>query len=181
LHYDYVLSRDSPDPENPYEYAGSFETGTGQTKGKRKGESIDDIQKKVDKANAAQELLNQRIHEALAESTGAKVIPPEQKDAPRPQVWWEWWKRQSLRDNYIPSGTQVWTQVGLVPVEQILVGDRVLTRDPASQDLAFHLVIATDMQSGKAARIIELNSRMIVATSDQRFMVSGAGWRKPAN
>jgi hypothetical protein len=178
LHYDYVLSRDSPDPENPYEYAGSFETGVGQTKGKRKGESIDDIQKKVDEANAAQELLNRRIHTALTTATGAKVAAPGQQEAPRPQAWWDWWKRQSHRDNYIPSGTEVWTQMGPLPVEQLLVGDRVLTRDPASRDLAFHLVMAMDMQSSNATRIVELQSRTIMVTSDQQFMMSGAGWRK---
>ena len=68
--------------------------------------------------------------------------------------------------------------VDAVVVEQILVGDRVLTRDPASQDLAFHLVIAMDKYSGKAERIIEVSSRTIMATSDQQFMASGAGWRK---
>jgi hypothetical protein len=178
LHYDYVLSRDSPDPESPYEFAGSFDISSGPTKGKRKGESIDELQKRVDQANAAQELLNQRIHAALITATGAQVVSPEQKESPRPQIWWEWWNRQSHRDNYIPSGAEIWTQIGLTPVDQILVGDRVLTRDPASQDLAFHLVIAMDVQSSKAGHIVECNSRTITAATDQQFMVSGAGWRK---
>lgn len=178
LQYDYVLSRDSPDPECPYELAGSFEVTGGPTKGKRKGESIDELQKKVDNTNAAQELLNQRIHEALVTSTGAEVVSPDQKEAPRPQVWWDWWKRQSHRDNYVPGGTEVWTQVGLMTVEEIVVGDRVVTRDPASQELRFQLVMAMDRQSSNGTRVIELDSRTIMATPDQQFTVSGKGWQK---
>jgi hypothetical protein len=37
---------------------------------------------KIDQANTAQELLNQRIHAALAMARGAKVVPPEQKESP---------------------------------------------------------------------------------------------------
>jgi hypothetical protein len=177
LQYDYVLSRDSPDPEHPYEYVGRFETPADPGRGKRKGESIEDIQKKVDKANAEQELVNQRIHAALATATGGKVVPDEQKDAPRPQIWWDWWKRQSRRDNYIPKGTDVWTQTGLMPVEQILVGDRVLTRDPKTKELAFHLVMAIDMQSDTQLRSIDVNSRSVLAARDQQFMVADKGWR----
>ncbi len=144
---------------------------------KRKQPSIDEIDRQVKELNKKQALLNDRIHAALKTATGAKVAPDDQQGTPKPQVWWNWWKKLSEPNGFFARGTEVWTQVGPVAIETILVGDRVLTRDPASGELAFNLVTSIQMKSGGETRTIGLESRTIVATPEQWFMVSGGSWR----
>jgi hypothetical protein len=139
-----------------------------------------DIEKQVKEINTKQEALNDRLHAALMKSTGAKVVAEDQHGTPKPQVWWDWWKKQTEVDHQFARGTEVWTQAGLQPIESILVGDRVLTRNSSSGELAFHLVVGTQMKSSDEVRTIELDSRTIVTTPAQRFMGSGAGWKAAA-
>jgi hypothetical protein len=181
LRYDYELSRDSPDPDAPYEQSGAI-TGLNHAGTRNRGaisfeKSIADLDKEVKEANKRTEALNERIHGALKISTGAKVVPDDQFGTPKPQVWWDWWKKQLEQNGFFARGTEVWTETGPMAIETILVGDRVLTRDPASGELAFHLVTSTQMKSSGEMRTIELDSRTIVSTPSQQFMVSGAGWK----
>jgi hypothetical protein len=104
-------------------------------------------------------------------------VAEDQHGTPKPQVWWDWWKKQSAVDHQFARGTEVWTQTGPQLIESILVGDRVLTRNPSSGEHAFHLVVRTEMKSSDEMRTVELDSRTIVTTPAQRFMVSGAGWK----
>jgi hypothetical protein len=184
VQYNYLLSRDSPDPDQQYEYAGTIvaQEGTANNQRKlaakkRKTPKMADIEKQMKEANEKQELLNDRLHAALTKSTGAKVVAADQHGTPKPQVWWDWWKKQTEVDHQFARGTEVWTQTGLQPIESILVGDRVLTRNPSSGAHAFHLVVGTQMKSSGEMHTIELDSRTIVTTPAQRFMVSGAGWK----
>jgi len=184
VQYNYLLSRDSPDPDKQYEYAGSVVAQEGTVKSqrklapkKRKRPAMEEIERQVKEINQKQELLNDRIHAALTTSTGAKAVPEDQHGTPKPQVWWDWWKKQSEVDHRFARGTEVWTQIGLIPIESILVGDRVLTRNLSSGELAFKLVLGTQMKASGEMRTIELDSRTIVASSAQRFMVTGRGWK----
>jgi hypothetical protein len=181
LRYNYLLSRDSPDPDRPYEHSGSIEDNPAGKKS-RKGDSLKDIEDRVAKANAQQAALNEKIHAALNAATGAHIGPENPKagqfDDVKPKLWWDWWKQQSHTDRYFAPQTSVWTQIGLMPIEQILVGDRVLARDPASGELAFQLVIATNSQPNEALRVLDLGSQPIIATPDQQFYVSGKGWQE---
>ena len=130
----------------------------------------------IDEANAESAALNRLIHDALTLATNAQVLPagvaPQDDDEPiDPRWWWDWWRRQASANGYFSSGTEVWTITGPTPIEQILVGDRVLTRDAAGE-LSFTLVVGCDVQPESAMQFIELNSRVIVATPDQRFYVT---------
>jgi hypothetical protein len=179
--YNYFLSRDSPDPETPYEYAGSILDGDSSRKKPRQRALIEDLEKKVKETNAKQALLNQRIQAALLKATSADIVPGDaakQGAEVKPKTWWDWWKKQSQLNNYLARGTEVWTLTGLAPIEQVLVGDRVLTREPKSGDLSFHLVIGLDEQPQSEMRVVELGFRTIVATPEQRFFVTDGGWRK---
>ena len=181
LRYNYLLTRDSPDSDSPYEYSASIQDNPSAKKS-RKGESIENVEERVRKANADSAALNVKIHAALNAATGAKV-PPEnpnvgQFDDVKPKVWWDWWKKQSHTSRYFAAGTPVWTQCGLVPIEQILVGDRLLTRHPSSGDLTFQLVLATRSQAKSAVRVLDLDRHTIVATPDQQYFVSGKGWKR---
>jgi len=176
LRYNYVLSRDSDNPDKPYERTGSIEDKPG-TKKPKKGESIADVEKRVKDENAEQVAINEKIHAALNAATGANIPPGQgphgQFEEVKPKLWWDWWKKQSHTNRYYGAGTKVWTELGLLPIEQIMVGDRVLTRDPKSGDVSFQLVLATGSKPKSAARTIDTGSTTIVASDDQRFSVGG--------
>jgi hypothetical protein len=181
LRYEFELTRDSPNPDAPYEKSGAIaglnHAGTRNRGAKNFEKSIADLDKEVKEANERTEALNERIHDALKTSTGAKVVPDDQFGTPKPQVWWDWWKKQTEPKDLLARGTEVWTDTGPVPIETILVGDRVLTRDLAKGELTFCLVISNQIKSGSEVRSIQLDSRTVVAAPGQRFMVSGATWK----
>jgi hypothetical protein len=83
--------------------------------------------------------------------------------------------------HYFGRGIEIWTQTGMSPIEQILVSDRLLTRDSKTGALAFNLVLAVDAQAESAMQVIEVDSREIVATLDQPFFVFNVGWRKASD
>jgi hypothetical protein len=178
LQFNYLLSRDSPNPEKQYEASGTLEAQGLSGKNSRRINSVEDLDKRVKEMNEKQAALNDKIHAALSKATGVSVVPADQFGTPNPQVWWEWWKKQSEINCYFAHGTEVWTQTGPVAIEQVVVGDRVLARGADTKELAFHLVIAKHEQPNGEMREMEIDSRTIVATPEQQFMVAEKGWRK---
>jgi hypothetical protein len=80
--------------------------------------------------------------------------------------------------NYcFPTGTAIQTMLGLVPIEQIKIGDRVLAQNPQSGELAYKPVQTTTLRP--ATRLIRLStsSGSILATPGHPFWVAGDGWR----
>src|SRR5262249_45336766 len=72
VQYNYVLTRDSPDPDKQIEYSGKVVAQDGTSKNqrkvsakKRKQPTIDEIDKQVKEINAKQQALNDRVHAAL--------------------------------------------------------------------------------------------------------------------
>ncbi|MCI0334875.1 MAG: HINT domain-containing protein [Planctomycetes bacterium] len=184
--YEYVLSCDSPDPKAPYEFRGALEaTGAvgndGGAPESLRG-SIAALEKKIREANATSAEMNLRVDAALREATEANAsagMPSRVEKAAdvRPRLWWDWWQQRLNLNNYFANGTVVWTQFGRMPIEQILVGDRVLTKKLDTGELAFNLVIGIDMRPNRDVRVLELGSRTIVSTPDQPFFVTDEGWR----
>jgi hypothetical protein len=180
------LTQESPDPDAPYEFTGTLEALSGPgTKG-RELESMRGavmrLQKQIEAANAAAAKRNARIHAALTEAVGADAAPGKlgENAAARdvhPRVWWEWWRKELKLNNYFAAGIEVWTETGLLPIEKIMVGDRVLTRDSTTGELAFNLVIRTDTEAQAAMREIEIDSRTIVATPEQPFFLADGLWQ----
>jgi hypothetical protein len=183
---DYVLSRDSPDPNAPYEFRGSFESkGSG---GPNAGEpesirrSIAALEKRILEINDAAVEMNLRIDAAIREATNggsANGLPPKVEKAVdvRPRLWWAWWQKRLNLNNYFDKRTEVWTQLGVLPIEQVLVGDRVLTKNLDTGELTFNLVIGIDTQPERDATVVDVGGRTIVATTDQPFFVPADNWR----
>jgi hypothetical protein len=183
IQYNYVLTRESADPDNPHEYSGTIDGSHNPRRSSRQVSSIEELKERIGEANEMTVALNKRVHAALVKATHVEVKHPGLEQATGeaevdPRAWWDWWKTQTQSRHYFGRGIEVWTQTGLSPIEQILAGDRVLTRDPKSGALAFNLVLAVDAQAESVMQVIEVDSREIVATLDQPFFVFNVGWRK---
>jgi Pretoxin HINT domain len=74
------------------------------------------------------------------------------------------------------AGTQVHTIDGPRPIESIRVGDRVLSQEPRTGELAFTPVVAAFHNKPAATLRIELGDKAIVATGIHRFWKAGTGW-----
>jgi hypothetical protein len=75
------------------------------------------------------------------------------------------------------KGTQVWTLAGITPIEEIRVGDRVLSQDPGTGELAYKPVLETTLRRPTERIRISLPNETIHATGGHPFWVSGQGWR----
>ncbi|HEX4143418.1 MAG TPA: polymorphic toxin-type HINT domain-containing protein [Pirellulales bacterium] len=73
-------------------------------------------------------------------------------------------------------GTKVWTSSGTMPIENVQIGDRVLSQSPLSGELTFKPVL--DITVGHQPFLaIDAEGEKLVATGGHMFWVSGAGWR----
>jgi hypothetical protein len=134
----------------------------------------------------------------LADATGLK-LPAE------PEPWWEWWrdynqlsqssKRQQYESDYtnettytvveaqpmgecLVAGTPVWTDRGAVSVEQIKVGDLVLSKHSDSGELSYQAVLHTTVRDPEPVFKATLESGEIRGTGGHNFWVSGRGWTR---
>ena len=112
--------------------------------------------------------------------------------------WWDWWREynelapptliaQTSTYNYqhyeafVPccfrAGTKVSALTGLVPIEQIVPGDRVLAQDPQTGELAYKLVLATSIRPASPLRQLTIDGEAILTTRGHRFWQLGRGWQ----
>jgi hypothetical protein len=150
----------------------------------------------IHRSNAHTNALNQKIYRVLETSTGERLDS-------NPRSWWDWWKqynelenseekpyfnlyRQSSYDRPIiinrahscfAAGTPVWTEAGELPIERVRVGDRVLSQDPLSGELRYHLVTGTTIRPPSETVRITVADEQIVATLGHPMWVAGQGWR----
>jgi hypothetical protein len=143
--------------------------------------------------------LNSRIIAVLAEVSGNEPTP----DA---RTWWQWWSEYSdsqqnerkpvvvvqdqtetevtpvvpltLPGECFAGGTSVWTDTGPLPIEKIKVGDRVLSKDIETGELAYKPVLHTTVRPPKELVTLTLGDESIVCTGGHRFWSSGEGWIK---
>ncbi len=74
-------------------------------------------------------------------------------------------------------GTRVWTLIGLVPIEQIKVGDPVLSQDPESGELAYKPVLDVTQRPAGPRANVTVGTETITATPGHPFWIVGQGWR----
>lgn len=159
----------------------------------------------VERANESTALSNQQVERVLKATTGEDL-------GQSPRDWWNWWQQKlagnaKLRDadrlsvtlglvqpepHGFAMGTPVWTRLGLRPIEQVLVGDEVLAQNPATGELAFKPVLATEeadlerLNRNRASnrqvdrimvRKLEIERRTLGLAPGQRTWSIGQGWQ----
>lgn len=156
------------------------------------------IQETVDAVNERTDVLNRRVVAVLA-------AVAERDPNPDPANWWQWWSEftdtqlaarketvvvaedaEYVGDPYLrirrrscfAAGTPVWTDSGPVPIEQVQVGDRVLSQNIDSGELTYKTVLCTTVRPAKPLVSLKFGDESIVATGGHRFWATGEGWTK---
>ncbi len=145
--------------------------------------------------NTQRESINERVGGLLAKVTGEEL-------GADPDTWRRWWSEEQGEPYYRTSrydkpvirrvsrttvvltphgrcfakGTLVRTVLGPRPIEELQVGDRVLTSDVTTGALEVRPVIAVRHNPPSATLRLTLGSESVVATPIHRFWKSGTGW-----
>ncbi len=122
-----------------------------------------------------------------------------------PSAWWEWWldynevyreekptythqvgrvdpyyipwTRIITMQSCFPAGTQVRGETGLVDIERVQIGDRVLSQDVETGELTYKLVVQTTERPPSELLRITLGDTTIATTKGHPFWVNNVGWR----
>lgn len=145
----------------------------------------------ADAANRSFATVNAKVLKLLEQASGQQL--PQ-----KPQAWWQWW--QDYNQIHYPkptryqfaskvshylypasmscflAGTPVWTETGLRPIESIQPGDRVLSQDPDTGELAFKLVTGKTVRPPAAASTLNVLGESITTTLGHPLWVTGQGW-----
>lgn len=76
------------------------------------------------------------------------------------------------------AGTPIHTERGLVAVERIQTGDRVLSKNIETGELAYKVVLHTTVREPSPITKLTVGDETICATEGHRFWSSGNGWIK---
>jgi len=165
----------------------------------------------VQMQNAITSQVNDRLAWVLRLATG-HALPPT------PEEWWSWWNAQnevyvsgskpvtriynfdtrtvvdqamtlpSQTLDCLAAGTVVWTIGGPSKIEQVRVGDLVLSQHPETGELAFKPVLKTTVRpAGPLVQIrvvgetVPSSGEIIQTSGGHPFCVSGEGWVKARN
>jgi hypothetical protein len=150
-------------------------------------------------ANMQAEASNNKVFDCLEQTTQQKI--PRQ-----PSQWWSWWQDYneynwpkptqylcSYGQNYYPvyhfqlvttgktscfiAGTLVRSESGLVPIESIQSGDRVLSQNQNTGELAYKLVLRTTLRPASKMLCIYASGDEVTTTLGHPFWVDGRGWK----
>lgn len=158
------------------------------------------LDRAADTMNEFRATTNERVGKVLSECTGE----PTSAD---PRNWWTWWTTYSSVASFerknvvivderkmqpgIPSltvrniqrsclvaGTPVWTEQGLVPIEKVQPGDRVLSKEIETGELTYKPVMQTTEREPAPVLKFSVGDEAIEASLGHHFWVSGEGWTK---
>ena len=143
-------------------------------------------------------MSNERVYDVLEATTSQTEL------AHAPGLWWDWW--QDYNESYqgekvtytnqvgqfdpcyvpwlhvttmscFPAGTPVRTLDGMTHVEEIRVGDRVLSQDVETGELAYKLVLQTTTRPPSELLTVGIGEAKVTTTKGHPFWVDGVGWK----
>ena len=146
-------------------------------------------------------MLQQQRNTAIANVLS--IVARREFDA-QPKEMWNWWDEvnESGFQEYKPerylvnrrispvrryreiakecfvAGTPVVTHRGRLPIEQIAVGDLVLSRSPITGVLSWKPVLRTTTRPPETTLRISIGDENVACTTGHLFWVSGKGWQK---
>jgi hypothetical protein len=103
--------------------------------------------------------------------------------SPKPTIeasdvyWRDGPSRPFIRSSCLPAGTPIVTDAGLKAIDAVRVGDRVLSKDIVTGELAYRPVLHTTVRSPQPLKQLHTSGDTIAATLGHYFWVSGQGWR----
>lgn len=145
----------------------------------------------VENENEMREMHNARTQSVLGVVFGA--------DKESPKEWWTTWLQ--FNDLYTPdrlpvfesteeydytqlmshscfvAGTPVWTQAGPVAIENIKIGDLVLSQNPHTGELNYLPVLDTTVTPQSSTIRFVVNEETLTTTRGHRLWVANKGWR----
>lgn len=168
--------------------------------------AISNSDSELDVFNAGIKVKNERVMQLLADTTNDQPSRAASKKT-TPEDWWNWWNdriesypsdskavvtryamsystitpsitQPAPRYECLAAGTPIWTETGPVAVEQVKVGDLVLTQNHRSGELKFAPVLATTIRPPELLLRMRINDETVRATGGHPFWVSGKGWTK---
>jgi hypothetical protein len=147
--------------------------------------------RRVDAANIQAAAGNARVRDVLRNSLNIDL-------GEDPKAYWQAWTdynelvfedhpvyeyndvrtlfTEPLTTSCFMTGTPVWTQEGLRPIETIVVGDLVLAQHPVTGEVAYRAVLEKTLGPPTPTIAISLPEEKIVATRGHRFWVERQGW-----
>jgi hypothetical protein len=156
------------------------------------------VEHNVAKANEVVGQHNAHLYRVLQQITGEQLPST-------PVAWWQWWQEYNelyappkptygwsvsrRKSHYIPApywyppmscfaaGTPVRTQSGLVPIEQVKIGDRVLSQHPDTGELTYKVVADTTERPPSPMLRVSIGEIVVQTTLGHPFWVNRAGWR----
>ena len=155
----------------------------------------------VARENARTSAINEHVASILETATGMSL--PATADE-----WWQWWydynevyvdgekplQQSLIRDDVtvnapaaigslnlgdcLAAGTLVWTVSGPMPIEEINVGDRVLSKHPETGRLAYKPVLRRTTRPAGPLVVIKIGRETVRTSGGHAFWGSGKGWVK---
>ncbi len=74
------------------------------------------------------------------------------------------------------AGSLIQTEEGMVPIEQVRVGDRVLSQDSETGEVAWQVVLQTTKRPPEATLAVKTQDGELEATAGHSWWVAGNGW-----
>ena len=152
-------------------------------------------------ATARQEEFTRQLNKRICEVLASVVGDYEQA---WPEIWWTWWNDYNevyatgdkpILERYqseevtigtggggpqscdcLAAGTLVWTASGQQPIEQIQVGDLVLSQDVDTGELAYKPVLRTTIRPASVLVKVVADDEQIEASGGHPFWIAGKGW-----
>lgn len=122
--------------------------------------------------SSKQVVVSEEFETSVTEYTPAVIYDEEPFSIPR------WQPPRVARSECFAAGTPVWTDRGLLAIEKVAVGDRVLSKDIETGEVTYKPVLQTTVRPPRLLTTLRIGNEILTCTGGHRFWQSGLGWVK---